>query len=102
MPGPLDADDNFTFIPSADVAFRSLEPHDSGRLLTEERLEELGRTISYDHLEDVMNEHGDVQSQERAGNISPAFPILRPFLAHPGIIPMMPENLQRYSKRPKL
>jgi hypothetical protein len=102
MPGHSDADGNFTFVPCADVAFRSLEPHDSSQIMTEERLQDLDRTISYDHLEDVIKKHDDVQSQNRGGNISPAFPISRPFLAHPDIIPVMPENLQRYSKRPKL
>jgi hypothetical protein len=101
MPGPFDADGN-PFGACIDVIPQGLECHDPSRPLPEEQLQHLGRTISYDHIEDVIHERDSILSQERGYDPRAFFPTSGASLNHPGITPMMPEQLQRYSNRPKL
>lgn len=102
MPGPSDADGRPSFGDYIDITPRSLSRHDSGPPLPEERLPRLGRTISYDQIEDVIHERESILSQGRGYDLGAFFLPSGTFLSYPGITPMMPEQSQRYSNRPKL
>lgn len=110
MQGSSDTEGDFTIVTCPVVALRSLEYHDlpvSGQPVVQEQHHYLDETVFRGHLESVTEaeEQGCAQSSPPnpdQQNINLGILISRQFLGHPSITPIMPENLPRYSKRPKL
>lgn len=105
MQGLPETDGDFTIVPCPAVTLRSLGQHDvavSDEPLVQERHRYPGQTVSCGHIVNANEVQSCAQSHPAPQNIKLGFLNLRDFLAHPGITPMMPETLPRYSQRPKL